>query len=95
MSKSRFFTILSFSVGVLGATYLLLLVSTVLFATTATENKRAQNVLSTEIAILETSYFGAVGALHDFVPEEHGFFVPDTVVYLKGAGDTVALSSNP
>lgn len=82
-TASRSVFILSAACGLLLATYVVLMVSTIVFASLQTQLARSIQDTQMEITKLESKYYDAIGSLDSVDPHALGFVTPQTVRYVS------------
>jgi hypothetical protein len=79
---------LSVIAGGLLATYLALMIGTVVLAALQTQLARTVGTTRGEIARLETAYYDAIASVNATDAHALGFVTPETIVYVPAARDT-------
>jgi hypothetical protein len=82
----RILTRLSYACGALFAAYVVLVVSTIYFASYKTELSSDVREREAAIVALETEYYAAVGSLTASDPGALGFVTPAAVRYVSAVG---------
>ena len=82
---SRTIPVLATSTAVLFLAYLVLVITTILFATWQTQASSAISDSQAAIGALETQYYASVGSLDSTNPYSLGFVQPTQVEYVAAA----------
>ncbi len=86
---SRTLMVLSIACAVVFSVYVLLVLTTVYFASYKTELATDIRAQEARMVTLETEYYAAVGRLTASDPETHGFVSPTQVRYVSAGGAPV------
>lgn len=82
----KFLTYLAVSCGMGGALYVLLMIGTLYFASSATELSAEARAIEADVIALEARYYAAIAELSKTDPFELGYVMPAKVVYVTALG---------
>lgn len=83
---------MSFSCAGLFFVYLILVATTIFFATWQTDLVRTTRTMDVAVSELESKYYESIAHLHRINPSSLGFVAPDSVAYVSSKGTIPALS---
>ena len=90
--SDRIIPVLSVSCGMLTTLYVVLVVTTVFFASWQTEAMSSVRVSESQIGTLEANYYTAINKASNLSPATLGFVTPEQVRYVATAQTASALT---